>query len=745
MHRDPARPAGAGVAAKPSPGTADVERHADSDRYRVTREQRSALARLALLLVLVAANWLLWASAVPFGEAPDEPSHLEVAQLVAAEGRLPVFGPNADQYVRLDQVGIPIESHALAPPLPYLLDGALIHLLPLPPLASARLGSLLVALLAVALTYALVATLPLAGWAASRDSSTAPTMEMLAGSLPSTSPAVEVPAVAPGSPSPRARGEVRGEGRYIIPTSAVAASRRVSRGRQQEKRLAAPHPFAARPASPAGRGERAADPRRALALAVAALVAAVPEVSFLAAVVNSDIVALAAALLVGVLWPAVVRPSGALAFGLALGAALLAKYTVYPVAAAALLAALWQLWRARLALGGRALAIRGAVPALGGCALAMRGALVALGAALVAGPWLARNWALYGEPWPRGVAEAAFRALTPAVPVPGAPGSRVPLSAEYARSWWEITFRSFWAGFGRVDLFAPTWAYLAIVAALLLALAGLSRILCRPAGRATLAAALRQPAGALLVAWPLATLAAVFVASLGRYYPAHGRYLLPALPPLALGLALGWQAALAPRAGGSGSGVSDRGQTRASRVGTRLPRTAPWLPGATTVTSRAAPWLLVAAMAALNVYCLLAVVVPRYYGPGATRVVVTVDEPRPGGLADGAVRVRGWAVVSGRGAWTPGQIGGAPPWHAAAERVWLTLDDAPLSDAPGGSAPRPDLARALGTDVVAAAGFDYTWEPHGVAPGLHTLAVCAADPNAADAVCVPIPLRVGAP
>ena len=82
---------------------------------------------LVVLLLAVAANWLLWASAVPFGEAPDEPSHLEVAQFVAAHGRLPTFGPGADQYVRLDQVGIPIESHALAPPLPYLVDGLLIR------------------------------------------------------------------------------------------------------------------------------------------------------------------------------------------------------------------------------------------------------------------------------------------------------------------------------------------------------------------------------------------------------------------------------------------------------------------------------------------------------------------------------------------------------------------------------------------------------------------------------------------
>jgi hypothetical protein len=365
---------------------------------------RTASSRgLVVVLLAVAANWLLWASAVPFGEAPDEPSHLEVAQLVAARGRLPTFGPGADQYVRLDQVGIPIESHALAPPLPYLVDGALIRWLPIPPLAAARLGSLGAALVAVGLSYWL-ARLALGG-------------------------------------------------------------------------------------------------RPSLVLAVAALVAVVPEVSFLAAVVNSDVFALAAALAAGCLWPRARQPLGALVFG-GLGLVVLAKYTAYPVAALALLAAGWQL--------GKGIDRHGAV---------VRLMLVALGAGLVAGPWLAHNWALYGQPWPLGVSEAAFRALTPAVPVEGAPGSQRPLSVEYARSWWEITFRSFWAGFGRVDLFAPTWCYAAIVGAIAVGLGGLARVLARPVARAWLGAALRRPAGLLLVGWPLAVGLAV---SRPRPLPAPG-------------------------------------------------------------------------------------------------------------------------------------------------------------------------------------------------------------------------------
>src|SRR5262249_48809187 len=105
-----------------------------SGQERTARQDAiGARAGLAAMLLAVVAGWLLWASAVPFGEAPDEPSHLEVAQFVATHGRLPTFGPDGDMYVRLDQVGIPIESHALAPPLTYLVDAALIRMVPVAP------------------------------------------------------------------------------------------------------------------------------------------------------------------------------------------------------------------------------------------------------------------------------------------------------------------------------------------------------------------------------------------------------------------------------------------------------------------------------------------------------------------------------------------------------------------------------------------------------------------------------------
>jgi hypothetical protein len=559
---------------------------------RVWPATRVGLGGLGGLLVLMTLGWLLWASAVPFGEAPDEPSHLEVAAFIAAQGRLPTFGPAGDFYIRLDQVGIPIEPHALAPPLPYLLDAALLRLLPVEPVAAARLGALLAALAAVALTYMLV--------------------------------------------------------RGLLPQ------------------------------------------RPDLALPAAALVAATPQVSFQAAVVNSDVVALAAALGALCLARAAHRPLGALAFGVAVGLALLAKYTAYPLAALAVLAAGWRVWTA-----GRAAWRRGVAAALAG-----------VGAVLVAGPWLVHNGRLYGAPWPLPVAEAAFWAHLPAVPIAGAPGSQHPLDPAYLRAWLLVTWPSFWAGFGRVDVFAPAWCYAVIGGVLAVAVVGGLRAWAAGRGGPALSRGAPLADTVLLVAWAPAVLVPAVALSFGRYYPVHGRYLLTLLPLVALGVVVGWRAALP-----------------------RWPRRAAWAP--------------VAVLAALNVYCLLGVVVPQYYGPAATRVTVTVDSPRPGPVAPEGVEIRGWAVTTGREAWTPGQIGGAPAWARPAADLWVTVDGAPSAAvAGGGGQARPDVARALAAPAAATAGFAFRWDARGAAPGVHRIEVCAADPAAARPTCVPVPVVV---
>ncbi|HEY7064624.1 MAG TPA: hypothetical protein VII06_24335 [Chloroflexota bacterium] len=545
------------------------------------------------MLLGVVASWLLWASAVPFGEAPDEPSHLEVAQFVATHGRLPAFGPHGDMYVRLDQIGIPIESHALAPPLTYLVDAVLIRVLPVAPPVAVRLGSLLAALAAVGLAYAFVR------------------------------------AVLPG--------------------------------------------------------------QRGLALAVAALVAAVPQFSFQAAVANSDIVALATALAASTLALRASGPLGYLSLGVAVGCALLAKYTAYPAAAIACLVAGWRVCVTRPGRWPRAAGLLG---------------LVALGAAVVGGPWLAHNWRLYGEPWPLTTSEAAFRASVPATLAVAAPGLRRLWEPDYLPSWAIITFRSFWAGFDRVSLFAPGWVYVAVLVALAVAGVGLGRLFVAER-RVRATAVLDSPAGLLLVGWPPTTLLAAVAMSLGRYYPVHGRYLLPLLPVVVLALAVGWRAVVPER----------------------------W--------AALAPWALVAGMLALNAYCLLGVVVPHYYGPAAARVTLTVDSPRPGDVATQSVTIRGWAVVAGRPAWQPDLVGGPPAWYLPAASVWATVDGEQVADLVGGAgATRPDVARALDAPAVTRAGFDYQWDAGDAGHGMHTVEVCAADPSAAEASCVPLPIEV---
>jgi hypothetical protein len=104
--------------------------------------------------------------------------------------------------------------------------------------------------------------------------------------------------------------------------------------------------------------------------------------------------------------------------------------------------------------------------------------------------------------------------------------------------------------------------------------------------------------------------------------------------------------------------------------------------------------------------------------------------------------IRGWAVVTGRAAWEPGRIGGAPAWHAPAA-VRVTVDGQRDAALVGGSGfARLDVARALDAPAAASAGFEYRWEPRAAPPGVHVVQICAADPAAHNAPCVPIPVRV---
>lgn len=95
---------------------------------------------LFLLLVFVLANHLVWAAIVPFAGfpygAPDEIHHFEVTRFIAQTGRMPIFGPDKDLYIRVrpgaeDTIINRIYGwQALFPPGAYILAGWLIRVLP---------------------------------------------------------------------------------------------------------------------------------------------------------------------------------------------------------------------------------------------------------------------------------------------------------------------------------------------------------------------------------------------------------------------------------------------------------------------------------------------------------------------------------------------------------------------------------------------------------------------------------------
>src|SRR6266571_4458629 len=74
---------------------------------------------LAALIVIAAANGLLWACTIPFNEGPDEAAHFQVVRFIVDHGRLPKFSP--DEIWLLNTGKGFVESYAPFPPLAYLV------------------------------------------------------------------------------------------------------------------------------------------------------------------------------------------------------------------------------------------------------------------------------------------------------------------------------------------------------------------------------------------------------------------------------------------------------------------------------------------------------------------------------------------------------------------------------------------------------------------------------------------------
>ncbi|MBC7226634.1 MAG: DUF2142 domain-containing protein [Thermoflexales bacterium] len=256
-----------------------------------------------------------------------------------------------------------------------------------------------------------------------------------------------------------------------------------------------------------------------LAPAAMALIAFLPQHVAMTAAVNND--ALAELVLATALWLAVRPNPRPWRLGAVVGLALLTKTTAYVVLPVALLALWWS--GARMNTDERRPASYVA---------AQTGRLL-LAALLLAGPWLVRNATVYGWTDPLGLAR--HNAV-----VQGQPRTAEWL-AQYgpgglAMRFVRTTFQSFWGQFGwmGVPMHPPVYRALAVLSALL-GVGFLAGWLDRRRPRLTSG----QRRGVLLLALS-ATLTALSYLWYNLTFVQHqGRYLFPALVPLALAGAWG--------------------------------------------------------------------------------------------------------------------------------------------------------------------------------------------------------------
>ena len=275
--------------------------------------------------------------------------------------------------------------------------------------------------------------------------------------------------------------------------------------------------------------------RAAPALAVAAFVAFLPQHLAILASVNNDalaelIIAAALALLV-VAWPE--RPPGRrlLALGLLLGAAFLTKGTAYllaPVAGVFLLLRYGRPWRP----------------------LARALALVFAPALLLGLLWWGRNVAVYGGL--DVLARAAHDAVVVGQPRTAEWVAQYGLGGTVGR-FVRTTFNSFWGQFGWMAAPLPGWMYGPLLALTLAAVAGL--FLASVGGRRSAVDGRRPTTDRRQRKMQALVLALTFLLTLGlhvaynlTFVQHQGRYLFPALIPIAVGIVAGlgyWLRALA--------------------------------------------------------------------------------------------------------------------------------------------------------------------------------------------------------
>ena len=261
--------------------------------------------------------------------------------------------------------------------------------------------------------------------------------------------------------------------------------------------------------------------------ATAAFMAFLPQHTAMSAAVNNDSLAilLATGLLAWLLLraaSAATQPTWrtALVPGVLLGAVILTKVSLY--ALLALVPATLFIWARH----------RGFSNALD---LSLRIILIA---SLVGGWWLVRNVMVYGPLDPLGLVRHE-------VVVVGQPRLDV-LDMETAQHWLTTTFRSFWVQLGWMSVPARSDAYIMLLALTIFAAAGQVLLIGRTLfGRSELTPVQKRGL-TLLAVWAVVVAGQLVVYNL-RFIQPQGRYLFPALLPIALGFVLGWRELLSPR------------------------------------------------------------------------------------------------------------------------------------------------------------------------------------------------------